>query len=121
MADYDDDNIFAKVLRGEIPSDKIYEDIHVMAFRDINPQAAVHALIVPKGQYTDMSDFSRNASDSEVLGFTRAIDKIAEYLGVDKTGYRLVSNMGEDGNQEISHFHIHILGGQSMKKILPDD
>ncbi len=116
---YDDENIFGKILRGELPCNKIYEDVHVVAFHDIKPQTKIHALIVPKGQYTDMSDFSQNASDAEIVGFSRGIHKIAEYLGVEETGYRLISNTGQDGNQEVAHFHIHIMGGEQLGSIIP--
>jgi diadenosine tetraphosphate (Ap4A) HIT family hydrolase len=118
MTGYDMNNIFAKIIRGEIPCDKVYEDDHVLAFRDIRPQARVHALIIPKGAYVSAQDFSAKASDAEQVAFTRAIAKVAEKLGLAVTGYRLIANTGADGHQEVPHYHLHILGGQGMGRMV---
>lgn len=115
---YDDQNIFAKILRGEIPCDKLYEDEHTLAFKDINPIAPVHVLVIPKGAYVSMDDFSQNASDVEIAGFMRAVGKIARDLGVDESGYRIIANHGRDAFQEVPHLHIHILGKRNMKGML---
>ena len=111
---YDTDNVFAKILRGELPCSKVYEDDHVLAFNDIAPQAEVHVLVIPKGAYVSMDDFTAKASDAEALGFFRAVGKIARDLGVDATGYRLIANHGPDSHQLVPHFHVHILGGESL-------
>lgn len=111
---YDDDNIFARILRGEIPSKKIYEDDFVLAFHDAFPKAPVHALIIPKGQYTDIADFSLNAKEEEVAAFTRAIGEVIQKLGLKEKGFRSIANTGQDGGQEVPHFHLHILGGQPI-------
>lgn len=111
---YDDNNIFAKILRGEIPCDKVYEDDHVLAFRDIAPQASVHILVIPKGQYVSLQDFSANAEESELVAFHRAVSKIAEQEGLTEGGYRSIANTGENGGQEVPHFHLHLLGGQPI-------
>jgi diadenosine tetraphosphate (Ap4A) HIT family hydrolase len=115
---YDPNNIFAKILRGEIPCDKVYEDEHVLAFRDIRPQAKVHALIIPKGAYISAQDFSAKASEAEIVGFTRSIAKVVDALGVAGGGYRIIANIGGDGGQEVPHYHIHILGGQKIGRMV---
>jgi|SRR6266404_4441576 histidine triad (HIT) family protein len=114
MAVYDPNNIFAKILRGEIPCQKVYEDEHALAFRDINPQTPVHVLVIPKGAYVSSDDFGANASDAEIAGFMRAVSKVARDLGVAETGYRLLANHGRDANQEVPHFHMHIFGGRRI-------
>lgn len=111
---YDDDNIFAQILRGTIPCDKIYEDDFALAFRDIRPQAATHVLVIPKGKYRSLDDFSRDASDGEITGYIRALGKVARILKVDESGYRILANHGADANQEVDHFHIHIFGGEKL-------
>ena len=111
---YDDSNIFARILRGEIPSNKVYEDDHVLAFRDIAPQAPVHVLVIPKGAYVSHDDFSARASDGDIAAFTRAVGMIARDLGVAETGYRLIANTGLNGGQEVPHYHVHILGGGNV-------
>ncbi len=111
---YDDDNIFAKILRGEIPCDKVYEDDHVLAFRDINPQTPVHVLVIPKGRYVSLDDFSTEASDAEIAALTRAVGKIARDLGVVERGYRILANNGAEANQEVLHFHVHIFAGKPL-------
>jgi histidine triad (HIT) family protein len=114
MSDYNQNNVFAKIIRGEIPCDKIYEDDKVLAFYDMHPQKKVHVLVIPKGAYADMSDFSENASDDEIIALNRAIPKIAALAGLDKNGYRLISNCGPDSHQEVPHLHLHLLGGEPV-------
>ncbi|MBR0652436.1 histidine triad nucleotide-binding protein [Roseomonas terrae] len=116
---YDDANIFARILRGEIPCRKIHEDDHALAFHDINPQAPVHVLVIPKGQYVSVADFSASATDAEVAGFWRAVAKVAKDLGLEQSGYRVLTNMGSDGGQEVPHFHIHIFGGRPIGRMVP--
>ena len=111
---YDDNNIFARILRGEIPSTKVYEDEHVLAINDIHPQAPVHILVMPKAKYVSFADFSAKASDAEIVAFNRAIGRIAEAAGVGTTGYRLIFNHGPHSLQEVPHLHVHILGGRAM-------
>ena len=108
---YDDGNVFAKILRGEIPSDKVYEDDHAFAFRDIHPARPVHVLVIPKGRYVDADDFAANAGDAEIGAFWRAVSATARAAGVSASGYRIIANTGADGGQEVPHFHVHILGG----------
>ncbi len=115
---YDKDNVFAKILRGEIPSDTVYEDGFALAFRDISAQAPVHVLVIPKGEYESMDDFSTNAPAEMVTGFFRAVAKIARELGVVESGYRLIANHGADSHQEVPHFHVHILGGRALGPML---
>jgi diadenosine tetraphosphate (Ap4A) HIT family hydrolase len=115
---YDSNNIFAKILRGEIPCAKIYEDQHVLAFSDIRPQAKVHALVIPKAAYISSQDFAEKASDAEIGAFMRAVAKVAKQLGVAESGYRVISNSGPDSHQEVPHYHVHILGGQPMGKMV---
>ena len=111
---YDDNNIFARILRGEIPAKPVYEDEHVLAINDINPQAPTHILVMPKGKYVSFDDFSAKASDAEIAAFVRATGKIARDAGVDETGYRLIFNHGPHSHQEVPHLHVHILGGRPM-------
>jgi len=111
---YDDQNIFAKILRGEIPNRTVYEDDHVLAFHDINPQAPHHILVIPKGAYVSWDDFSTHASDAEIAGFIRAVGHVAREAGLVEPGYRLLANIGMDGGQEIAHLHIHIFAGKSL-------
>lgn len=108
---YDPENIFAKILRGEIPCDKVYEDDWVLAFNDIAPQAPVHVLVIPKGAYVSLDDFSAKASAEEIAGLYRAVGEVARRAGVADAGYRTIANTGDDGGQEVPHFHVHILGG----------
>lgn len=115
---YDDGNIFAKILRGEIPSTKIYEDEFAFAFPDINPQAPTHILVIPKGRYVSWDDFSANASDAEIAGFVRAVGKIAREAGLVEPGYRLLANTGPDSHQEVPHLHVHIFGGRPLGPML---
>ena len=115
---YDDGNIFSKILRKEIPCDILYEDEHSLAFHDISPQAPTHILLVPKGRYISMDDFSSMASPKEVEAFFRAVGNVARKFGLDKTGYRILANHGPDSHQEVPHFHVHILGGKSLGPLL---
>ncbi len=115
---YDQTNIFARILRGEIPCDKVYEDDFVLAFRDINPQAPTHVLVVPKGAYASFDDFSQDASEAEIAGFVRAAGKIARDLGVVEAGYRILANTGRDGRQEVAHFHLHLFAGQDLGRMI---
>jgi histidine triad (HIT) family protein len=115
---YDPNNIFARILRGEIPSKKVYEDEHVLAFYDINPLAKLHVLVIPKGAYVSMADFSARASDAEITGLVRAVGKVAHDLGLEESGYRILANHGPNSHQEVPHLHIHIFGGQRLGKML---
>lgn len=111
---YDDNNIFAKILRAEMPCKKVYEDEHVLAFPDIYPEAATHILVIPKGCYTDMDDFTAKATPEEITALFRAVGRIARDIGLDKTGYRVISNCGVHARQGVPHLHIHILGGEQL-------
>lgn len=115
---YDDSNIFARIIRGEIPCDKVYEDDHVLAFRDINPQTPTHILVVPKGPYVSFVDFSSQASPEEIAAFVRAAGKIAAEAGLDDPGYRVLANHGTDAHQEVPHFHLHIFGGKDLGRMI---
>ena len=119
---YDKNNIFAKILRGEIPCKKIYEDEYVLAFYDINPQKKVHALVISKGEYVDLDDFSLKASKEEISGLIKAISIVAKKIGVSEEvkggGYRSLVNVGENGGQEIPHLHFHIFGGEKVGKMV---
>ncbi|NKC32353.1 histidine triad nucleotide-binding protein [Falsiroseomonas selenitidurans] len=116
---YDPQNIFARILRGEIPAKAVHEDAFALAFHDINPQAPVHVLVIPKGAYVSQADFAAHASDAEIAGFWRAVGHVARTLGLEATGYRILSNMGEDAGQEVPHFHVHIFGGRRLGHMLP--
>ena len=122
MSNYDNQNIFAKILRGDIPCEKIYEDEYVLSFKDVNPQAPSHILIIPKGAYTDINDFIENASNEEIIGFNKAIPVVAHQLGISETsggkGYRLISNAGSEAHQTVAHFHIHLLAGRNLGPML---
>lgn len=119
---YDDKNIFAKILRGEIPTKTVYEDEYALAFPDINPQAPVHILVIPKGRYVSAADFGAKASPEEITGFYRAVSHVAKQLGVEDSGYRIICNIGPDSQQMVPHFHAHILGGHKMGHVLaPSD
>ena len=117
---YDDNNIFAKILRGEIPCDKIYEDDHVLSFYDINPQKKVHALVIPKGKYIDLDDFNTNASNEEIVGLMKGITAVSKKLGIssiDGRGYRALANISENGGQEVPHLHFHLLAGKNLGRM----
>ena len=115
---YDDGNIFARILRGEIPSKTVYEDEHALAFHDINPLAPVHILVIPKGPYVSWDDFSERASDAEIAGFVRAVGKVARNESLVSSGYRLLANVGADSGQEVPHLHVHIFGGRPLGPML---
>jgi diadenosine tetraphosphate (Ap4A) HIT family hydrolase len=115
---YDDSNIFARILRGEIPSKKVYEDQWALAFHDINPQAPVHVLIIPKGRHCSFADFSEHGSEAEIAGFMRAVGNVARQLELDTPGYRLLANVGEHSGQEVPHFHVHLFGGKPLGPML---
>ena len=119
---YDTNNIFAKILRGEIPCKKIYESDHALAFKDINPQAKIHILVIPKGPYVNMDDFSQNASSEEITGLIRALGEVAKIVGVSQyssgKGYRYIGNNGPDGGQEVPHLHFHIVGGEPLGRMV---
>lgn len=115
---YDPNNIFAKILRGEIPCKKAYEDAHVLAFHDIHPKAPVHVLVIPKGPYQDMTDFSARAGTEEQSALFRAVGIIAKEQGCADTGYRVISNCGVNGGQEVPHLHLHILGGRNLGRMV---
>jgi diadenosine tetraphosphate (Ap4A) HIT family hydrolase len=115
---YDDNNIFARVLRGEIPSKKVYEDEQVLAFHDINPLAPTHILVIPKGPYVSWDDFSEKASDEEIGAFVRAVGRIARAEGLVADGYRLLANVGPNSGQEVPHLHVHIFGGRPLGPML---
>jgi histidine triad (HIT) family protein len=116
---YDDNNIFAKILRGEIPNRTVYEDDHALAFHDINPQAPLHILVIPKGRYVSWDDFTATASDAEITGFIRAVGHVARAAGLPAPGYRLLANTGGHGHQEVPHLHVHIFGGKQFGAMLP--
>ena len=118
---YDDNNIFAKILRGEIRCKKSYEDDYVLSFHDVNPQKKIHALVIPKGKYIDLDDFNTNASDKEIIGLLKGISTVAKKLGISVDsgkGYRALSNLSEHGGQEVPHLHFHIFGGEKVGKMV---
>ena len=115
---YDDTNIFARILRGELPCRKVYEDQHALAFHDIAPLAPIHILVIPKGAYVSWDDFSAHASDAEIAGFVRAVGKVARDGKMVIQGYRLLANTGKRSGQEVPHFHVHIFGGQPLGPML---
>ena len=115
---YDDTNIFARILRGEIPSKTVYEDAHALAFHDINPQAPHHILVIPKGPYVSWDDFSARGSDAEIAGFVRAVGHVAREAGLVEPGYRLLANTGVNSGQEVPHLHVHIFGGARLGPML---
>jgi len=118
---YDNNNIFAKILRGEIPCKKIYEDDFILAFHDINPQKKIHTLVIPKGKYIDLDDFSQNASADEMVGLLKGINVVAKKLKISVDmgkGYRALTNISEDGGQEVPHLHFHLFGGEKVGKMV---
>ena len=115
---YDEGNIFARVLRGEIPAKRVYEDEFALAFHDINPQAPTHILVIPKGAYVSWDDFSARAPDAEIAGFVRAVGKVARDEGLVAAGYRLLANVGANSGQEVPHLHVHIFGGRGLGPML---
>jgi diadenosine tetraphosphate (Ap4A) HIT family hydrolase len=115
---YDDQNIFARILRGEAPCRKVYEDSWALAFHDIHPQAPVHVLVLPKGRWISIADFTAGASEAEIAGFWRAVGTVARQLGLEGAGYRLLLNMGENAGQEVAHLHVHVFGGHPLGRML---
>jgi diadenosine tetraphosphate (Ap4A) HIT family hydrolase len=115
---YDDDNIFARILRGEIPAKPVYEDDYAFAFHDINPQAPTHVLVIPKGRYVSWADFAAKAPDAEIAGFVRAVGAVARELGIEESGYRLLANAGPNSHQEVPHLHVHLFGGKKLGPML---
>ncbi len=115
---YDNDNIFAKILRGEIPCDTVHEDDWALAFNDVNPQAPVHVLVIPRGAYISLDDFTANASDAEIAGFWRAVGHVTRQLNLGEAGFRTLANTGRDGGQEVPHFHVHIFAGRPLGPML---
>ena len=115
---YDRNNVFARILRGELPCRKVYEDEHVLAFHDIHPQAPTHIVVIPKGEYVSVDDFSETASEAELAGFLRAIARIARQEGVIDGGYRILANHGEAAHQDVPHFHLHLVGGRDLGPML---
>ena len=121
---YDDNNIFAKILRGEVPCNKIYEDSYVLSFEDVNPQKKIHALVIPKGKYIDLDDFNEKASDEEIIGLFKAFSLVAKKLKISSKngkGYRAIVNTSENGGQEVPHLHFHLIGGEIVGKMLQND
>jgi diadenosine tetraphosphate (Ap4A) HIT family hydrolase len=118
LGNYDENNIFARILRGEIPSRQVYEDDWAVAFHDINPQAPVHVLVIPRGRYRSWADFSAQAGDAEIAGFVRAVGAVAKQLGLEEPGYRLLANAGLDAHQEVPHLHVHLFGGKALGPML---
>lgn len=116
---YDANNVFACILRGEIPCRRAYEDAHALAFHDIAPKAPVHVLVIPKGAYVSLSDFGARASEAEIAGFWRAVAAVARDLGLDANGYRALTNIGADGGQEVPHFHVHLFAGRRLGRMVP--
>ena len=118
---YDDNNIFAKIIRGEIPCKKIYEDDYILSFYDINPQKKIHALVIPKGKYIDLDDFCKNASSKEMVGMLKGIELVSKKLGISMEkgkGYRALTNIGDDGGQEVPHLHFHLFGGEKIGRMV---
>jgi histidine triad (HIT) family protein len=117
---YDDGNIFAKILRGEIPSKKVFENEHALAFHDIHPLAPTHVLVIPKGKYVSLADFTARASEAEIAGLFRAVGAVAKQLGLEGDGYRILANMGAHSGQEVPHLHVHIFGGRPLGRMLSE-
>ncbi len=118
---YDDNNIFAKILRGEIPCKKIYEDEYVLSFYDINPQKKIHVLVIPKGKFIDLDHFAKKATDQEIVGFFKGVNQVAAKLEITMNkgkGYRAIANIGNFGGQEVPHFHLHLFGGEKVGKMV---
>jgi diadenosine tetraphosphate (Ap4A) HIT family hydrolase len=115
---YDDANIFARILRGEIPSRRVFENEYAVAFHDIAPQAPVHVLVIPRGRFVSLADFSTQASDAEIAGFWRAVGQVARDMGLEQPGYRVLANMGAHAGQEVPHFHVHLFGGRPLGPML---
>ena len=115
---YDQNNIFAKILRSEIPCNKIFENYHSLAFSDINPQSPIHILVIPKNSYINFYDFTRNASPKEIESFWKLVNNVIEYANIDEEGFRIITNSGKNGNQDVPHFHVHLLGGKNLGRMI---
>ena len=115
---YDPQNVFARILRGELPCKRVHEDEFALAFHDINPQAPLHVLVIPKGRYVSAADFHATAPDAEIAGFWRAVAKVAKDLKLEEPGYRLLANVGHDAGQEVPHFHVHLFAGKPLGRML---
>lgn len=120
-APYDESNVFARILRGELPCRKVYEDEFALAFHDISPQAPVHVLVIPKGAYVSWDDFTVKAPDAEIAGFVRAVGTVARDLGLVEPGYRMLANVGQHGHQEVPHLHVHLFGGRQFYAMVPQE
>lgn len=118
MQAYDDQNVFARILRGELPAKPVYEDAHVLAFHDLHPVAPTHILVVPRGAYVSLADFTARADDAGIAGFLRAVGTVARELGLEERGYRVLLNAGHDAGQEVPHLHAHILAGRALGPML---
>jgi diadenosine tetraphosphate (Ap4A) HIT family hydrolase len=118
LGPYDDQNVFAKILRGEIPSKRVFENEWAVAFHDIAPQAPIHVLVIPRGRYVSMADFTAHAADAEIAGFFRAVGAVAKLLELEAPGYRILANMGEHAGQEVPHLHVHLFGGRPLGAML---
>ena len=118
LGPYDDANVFARILRDEIPSRRVYEDEWAVAFHDVAPQAPTHVLVIPRGRYVSLADFAATAPDSEIAGFFRALGTVARELGLEAPGYRALANMGADAGQEVPHFHVHLFGGKALGRMI---
>jgi histidine triad (HIT) family protein len=116
---YDHNNVFARILRGEIPCNKVYEDEHVLAFHDVSPQSPTHILVIPKGEYVSLDDFAEKASEAEMAALVRTLGQLARAQGVAETGYRVLANTGAAAHQEVPHFHVHLFGGRDLGAMLP--
>jgi histidine triad (HIT) family protein len=118
LGPYDDSNIFARILRGDLPCNRVYEDEFALAFHDINPRAPVHVLVIPKTAHVSLADFTAAATPAQIAGFFTAVGTVAKQLGLEEPGYRILANMGADGHQEVPHFHVHIFGGRPLGPML---
>jgi diadenosine tetraphosphate (Ap4A) HIT family hydrolase len=118
LGPYDDSNVFARILRNELPCTRLYEDDFALAFNDIHPRAPVHVLVIPKAPYVSLADFTAQAAPEQVAGFFAAVGKVAKQLGLEEPGYRILANMGAHGHQEVPHFHVHIFGGRPLGPML---
>jgi diadenosine tetraphosphate (Ap4A) HIT family hydrolase len=118
---YDRNNVFARILRGELPCRKVFEDEHVLAFHDLRPQAPVHILVIPKGEYVSLDDFAAKAAPEEITAFVRAVGAVARAAGVAESGYRILANHGADAHQEVPHLHVHVFGGRPLGRMIGKD
>ena len=118
LGPYDSGNIFARILRDEIPSKRVFENAFAVAFHDVTPQAPVHVLVIPRGDYISLADFTASATDAEIAGFWRAVGEVARQLGLEQPGYRVITNMGHHSGQEVPHFHVHLFGGAPLGRLI---